>query len=104
MRRLKLLASNLINLIPKRPGPPNAEVERRYELLRQWRNDLAREIGFRPFRIFSNQTLRDIAAARPTDSKGLLQIKGVGPIKLSQYGRAILDTLKPRRDCLPENS
>lgn len=65
-----------------------------YEALRAWRNRLAKRRQVRPFRIFSNRELKDIACTRPTDENELLLIHGVGEIKLSRYGKAVLKTLR----------
>jgi superfamily II DNA helicase RecQ len=46
-----------------------------------------------PFRILSRQTVEAIAAARPSTFDELLEVKGLGPVKVQRYGRMILDLL-----------
>ena len=44
--------------------------------------------------VFTDATLRNIAALGPTDESGLLAIKGVGPGTATKYGGAILDLVR----------
>jgi ATP-dependent DNA helicase RecQ len=37
----------------------------------------------------------ELARTRPTTVEGLLAIKGIGPAKVEQYGKALLELLKP---------
>jgi superfamily II DNA helicase RecQ len=64
--------------------------EKRYEVLRQWRNRLAKKKGLRPFRIFSNRSLMAIAESLPGSEVELREIPGVGPVTLKNYGRVTL--------------
>ena len=81
---------------------PSYELERdpvqdeRFEALRSWRNDLARSRNIRPFRILSNRTLRAIVEGSPATQEELLAVRGMGPVKLMQYGEAILEVLENR--------
>jgi ATP-dependent DNA helicase RecQ len=40
--------------------------------------------------VFSDATLAAIAAARPESEDALLEVKGVGPKKLADYGGEVL--------------
>ena len=51
---------------------------------------LADEQGVPAYVVFSDATLRDLAAARPTDPQAMLRVSGVGPAKLERYGEAFL--------------
>ncbi|MEM9823619.1 MAG: RecQ family ATP-dependent DNA helicase, partial [Bacteroidota bacterium] len=57
-----------------------------FELLRQIRKDLAREKGVPPYIIFSDASLEEMAAERPTNKIEFRKISGVGDQKLEQYG------------------
>jgi ATP-dependent DNA helicase RecQ len=46
-----------------------------------------------PFVVFSDATLAEMARNRPTDSRELLQVSGVGEHKLRLYGKAFLDAI-----------
>ena len=57
-----------------------------FEQLRAVRRSLADAQQVPAFVVFSDATLRNLAAARPTDRAAMLQVSGVGPAKLEQYG------------------
>jgi superfamily II DNA helicase RecQ len=45
------------------------------------------------FHVFSDATLKRIAAAEPTTLGELAAVKGVGPRKLEQYGQGVLGVI-----------
>jgi len=55
--------------------------------LRTWRAETAQQQGQKAFYVFSDATLKSIAAARPQTPEELRAIRGVGPKKLERYGR-----------------
>jgi ATP-dependent DNA helicase RecQ len=61
-----------------------------FEHLRAFRRALARERGVPPYLIFNDRTLALMAAARPTDHAGLLDLKGVGEKKATDLGPLFL--------------
>ncbi|WP_261765903.1 DNA helicase RecQ [Acetobacter oeni] len=65
----------------------------RFDTLRQWRRDEAREQEIPPYVIFHDATLRDIALECPGSLTELGQIKGVGGSKLERYGASVLKSL-----------
>ena len=77
------------------PGPPSRSAapvdEDLLERLKAWRREAARERGVPPYVVFGDRTLEDIAAARPDSEKKLLEIHGVGPFKLDEYGEDLLE-------------
>jgi ATP-dependent DNA helicase RecQ len=62
-----------------------------FERLRAWRLAQAREEKVPPYIVFSDATLKEIAAAKPATLRELDAVKGVGPTKLEKYGQAVLD-------------
>jgi superfamily II DNA helicase RecQ len=68
-------------------GEPDAAL---FERLRAWRRQTAQEMDRPPFVVFHDSVLRRIAAQRPQTLDALAAIKGVGPVKLEQYGAEIL--------------
>ncbi len=65
-----------------------------FELLRQWRRNLAIERGIKAnYLVFSDDTLREIARRRPRTAAELGAIRGVGENKLRDYGPALLAAL-----------
>lgn len=60
-----------------------------FDLLRNWRVELAKSKGVPPYVIFHDKTLASIATERPLDMVELLQISGVGEKKAGRYGEDI---------------
>jgi len=69
-----------------------------FEDLRALRRQIADREGVPAYVIFHDATLREIAATRPTDAEGLLEIGGVGERKLEKYGEEFLGLLMRRSD------
>jgi ATP-dependent DNA helicase RecQ len=65
-----------------------------YAILRQKRKELADQAGLPPYVIFSDKTLVEMAAYYPQSLERLLDISGVGQVKLRQYGEAFLNVIK----------
>jgi ATP-dependent DNA helicase RecQ len=63
---------------------------RLFERLRELRTQLAEEEGVAPFVIFHDKTLRTIATQKPETQDALLDIPGIGEVKLERYGRRLL--------------
>lgn len=61
---------------------------RAYDLLRQMRERL--RDGKPAYVVFNDATLERIAHALPRDLRALSRINGIGPMKLEQYGEAVL--------------
>ncbi|MEP6967580.1 MAG: DNA helicase RecQ [Pseudomonadota bacterium] len=61
-----------------------------FDTLRAWRRAEAARQRVPPYVIFHDQTLADIARAKPTTREALLAIDGVGQGKLERYGAAVL--------------
>jgi RecQ family ATP-dependent DNA helicase len=61
-----------------------------YGALQQWRKKMAQERRCPPFRIASNATLRAISRAAPATDAELLNVKGMGPARTTEFGKEIL--------------
>ena len=72
----------------------DASGQLRFERLRRWRLGLARAEARPAFTIFGDATLREIAARNPRSVTDLLRVRGVGTVKASQYGDAVIRTLR----------
>jgi superfamily II DNA helicase RecQ len=59
------------------------------QALRAWRLAEAKKLAVPAFAIFSDKTLRAIAARRPATGEELLAISGMGLSKVDKYGAAI---------------
>ena len=64
-----------------------------FEHLRQHRKRLAEEAGLRPYLIFSDTVLIDLANLRPTTLGEFGNVKGVGEAKLKKYGLSFLQAI-----------
>jgi len=61
--------------------------------LKTWRLERARSQGVPAFVVFNDRTLEAIVSARPSSPEGLLEVPGIGPVKLEAYGDDLLDLL-----------
>ncbi|MDG6256531.1 MAG: DNA helicase RecQ [Methanomicrobiaceae archaeon] len=75
-----------------------------FALLKDLRTDLSREEGIAPFMIFSDTTLREMAAVMPRTREDLLAIRGIGAHKLRKYGDAFLAAIREQRETRAETS
>lgn len=64
-----------------------------FEHLRQHRKLLAEEAGLRPYLIFPDTVLIDLANLRPTTLGEFGNVKGVGEAKLKKYGLSFLEAI-----------
>jgi ATP-dependent DNA helicase RecQ len=76
-----------------------------FEVLRELRAETARERGVPPYLIFSDKTLAEMAGMLPKTEAELLQVAGVGDLKMQHYGdvflKAIVQFLKQNPDFEP---
>ena len=77
--------------VKRSPAGADTRVE---EALRAWRLTEARRLSVPAFRIFTDQTLRGIAEARPATAAELLAIPGMGIRAVEKYGRQIYRILE----------
>ena len=62
--------------------------------LKSWRSRVAKETNRAPFMIFSEETLNEIVNTMPRTSRELLAIKGIGQVKVDDFGADVLSTTK----------
>ncbi|WP_242355992.1 MULTISPECIES: ATP-dependent DNA helicase RecQ [unclassified Anaeromyxobacter] len=65
-----------------------------FEALRAWRGEAARARGVPAYVVFADATLAELALRRPVTRDELLEVKGIGPRKLEEYGEALVKILK----------
>jgi ATP-dependent DNA helicase RecQ len=58
------------------------------------RKRLADAEGVPAYIVFSDAVLRQMAARLPRSRTELLQVSGIGPVKLDRYGEAFLEVLR----------
>jgi ATP-dependent DNA helicase RecQ len=68
------------------------------ERLRRWRLEIARSQGVPAYVVFHDSTLAEIASRAPRSLDELGDVAGVGPAKLSRYGPAVLEVVRPPGD------
>jgi DNA helicase-2/ATP-dependent DNA helicase PcrA len=78
-------ASGTAGDTPVKPGD-----EGLVDALKQWRLGRARSDSVPAYVVLTDKSLKEIAARRPTTSRALLAINGIGPAKLERYGDEIL--------------
>ena len=80
------------------PGEDRAAVDGRVlDALRQWRAKTAEDMGVPAFYVLSNATIEELATWKPDTPEALLEIKGIGPAKLEQFGDGLLSVLAGHR-------
>jgi ATP-dependent DNA helicase RecQ len=65
-----------------------------FEQLRARRKELADAEGVPPYVIFSDRSLVEMAAYYPQNQRSMLNINGVGQVKLARYGDTFLDIIQ----------
>ncbi|MFO7936666.1 MAG: RecQ family ATP-dependent DNA helicase [Kiritimatiellia bacterium] len=73
----------------ERSASPSSDALR--EKLRNWARGKAACKGIPVYQVLTKSAVEGIAASRPGNLDDLLDIKGVGPVKLRKYGNEILD-------------
>ncbi|TCP43624.1 Rep family ATP-dependent DNA helicase [Tamaricihabitans halophyticus] len=65
--------------------------------LKEWRMARATELRVPSFVVFTDATLIAIAEQRPTDSRALVSISGIGATKLERFGAEVLSLIRGER-------
>jgi len=72
---------------------PTPREEALFQRLRALRKDLADQQEVPAYIVFSDKVLREMAATRPSTPSELLDVSGVGPVKLERYGAEFLEEI-----------
>jgi ATP-dependent DNA helicase RecQ len=72
----------------------DAAAHARWEALKAWRTEVAREHDLPAYLIFPNSTLHELASRHPQTLAEVGAVSGVGAKKLEAYGRDILRVLQ----------
>ncbi|MCK8817267.1 DNA helicase RecQ [Natroniella sulfidigena] len=65
-----------------------------FNILREFRSKLAKEEDLPPYVIFHDSTLQEMVQRKPVTKEGMLEVKGVGPVKFKRYGKLFLEKIK----------
>lgn len=68
--------------------------EELFELLRELRNDIAKENELIHFQVFTQKALYELCETLPTTKKELLKVNGFGKVRVEKYGTDILKVIK----------
>ncbi|WP_431264265.1 DNA helicase RecQ [Roseateles chitinivorans] len=71
----------------------DAAAQGRFDALKAWRAEVAREHGLPAYVIFQNVTLAELARVQPQSLDEMSGISGIGAKKLEAYGEALLRVL-----------
>ncbi|MEM7403438.1 MAG: DNA helicase RecQ [Myxococcota bacterium] len=68
-----------------------------YQRLKELRQQLAKEQNVPAYVIFHDKTLMELALQKPQSLQAMLQINGIGDMKIQRYGQALLDIIAPQQ-------
>ena len=82
----------------RRPAPPPRRAGQVASdllvYLKEVRRKLASEQGVPAYVVASNRTLEEMAERRPMTNRSMLQVHGMGPVRMQRYGQPFLDALQ----------
>lgn len=78
----------------KIPASAKAYDEALFEMLRNLRKKVAKQMNLPPYVVFQDPSLEEMATTYPTTREELAQINGVGMGKVAKFGKPFLDTIK----------
>lgn len=93
----KLLHTSRERILGHCESCPTAVDEKVLDALRAWRLDTSKAQNIPAYLIFTDATLLAVAEAMPKDQAGLLDIPGIGLVKLERYGNELLEILNSMR-------
>jgi len=95
-RLIRTVAANTVKERKQTAAPSDAlaHADRAlFEKLKVLRRRLASEQNVPPFIIFSDNVLLEMSATRPSTLEAMLNVSGIGNVKLNAYGRTFLETI-----------
>jgi ATP-dependent DNA helicase RecQ len=79
---------------PRSSLPPDVLDPELFDRLRKLRKQIADREGVAAFIVFSDATLRQMVAKKPSTPSGMLAVSGVGKVKLQRYGSEFLAAIR----------
>lgn len=77
-------------VIAQQPAVDDEEAEKIVSQLKAWRKRKADDLNVPPYIIFGDKTMLDIAAKKPKNKQELLNVYGMGNMKVENFGNSIL--------------
>jgi ATP-dependent DNA helicase RecQ len=75
-------------------GPDVSPDDPLFTALRAWRSDRARSEGVPAYTLFSDRTLRELVAQRPTSLQSLARVWGLGESRVNRFGGEIIEVVR----------
>ncbi len=91
--KVQLVDLTYTDLVKEAPKPKQKKVILEDELmqkLKEWRTELARQKQVPSYVIFSDKVFENIVATKPLTRSDLIQVEGIGTVKMQHYGEDIL--------------
>lgn len=80
-------------IIAEKPSENDEEAMKIIQDLKTWRKRKADDMNVPPYIIFGDKTLYDIAAKKPSSKQDLLNVYGLGTVKVENFGNSILSVI-----------
>ena len=87
-----------------RTAPPDPATAALAQGLTDWRRRVARASGVPAHVLLHDSTVKSIARRKPANEDELLEVPGVGPIKVARFGPAILEVVQTAMTARAENA
>ena len=88
--------SSITTSAPQRNAPSNYDKDL-FARLRFLRKQIADKENIPPYIVFNDATLQEMAQYQPTSKSEMLQINGVGQIKLERFGMAFMNLIQEHK-------
>lgn len=82
-------------VVAQQPSADDVEAAKIVDDLKAWRKRKADDMNVPPYIIFGDKTMYDIAAKKPKDKQELLNVYGMGTVKVENFGNSILRIINP---------
>jgi len=92
-KKVRLVDLNYTDLVVEKEKPKQKKLLLKDELmkrLKEWRSELAKQKQVPAYVIFSDKVFENVVASKPSTTADLLNIEGIGKVKMEQYGQDIL--------------
>jgi ATP-dependent DNA helicase RecQ len=92
-KKVRLVDLNYTDLVVEKEKPKQKKLLLEDELmkrLKEWRSELAKQKQVPAYVIFSDKVFENVVASKPSTTADLLNVEGIGKVKMEQYGKDIL--------------
>ncbi len=79
-----------ITVSKPRPAPPGVKHAALFQTIKKWRDELASDQNMPVYQVLPQKVLTDLANMLPSNYDELESIKGIGKVKVKQYGNELL--------------